>query len=185
MTESEALLVQAARDGRPGAFERLALPIVDSLFSVIAGIAGRVEAEDLLQETLLSAYRCITDFRGECSFRTWISRIAVNAARTFVRKKKPVNADPADDPAADPFDAMPSMAKDPVEELTMKEDREMVEDALRKLPPEEREVLVMREVDGLSYDDIAASLQVTQAAVRSRLHRARNRMFGMLGGRVM
>ncbi|MBN1809845.1 MAG: sigma-70 family RNA polymerase sigma factor [Planctomycetes bacterium] len=186
MGDSEAVLLREAMAGSTGAFEELALPLADGLYSVLAGMVGRAEAEDLLQETLMNAYRGIGNFRGDCSFRTWVSRIAMNAARTFLRKKRPQQANPGEDGDAsggDLFDCLASPGRGPVEELTVEEDREMVGAALNRLTPEEREVLVLREVDGFSYDEIAGALRITQASVRSRLHRARNRMLGLLGGR--
>ena len=189
MDSGEGNLIAEAAAGKTAAFEKLTAPLADSLYSIIAGIAGQTDAEDVLQETLLNAYKGMGGFRGESSFSTWMTRIAVNAARSYLRKKRPEVApvpasDGEEDCPADPFDAMASPGPSPAEVLAVQEDKERVGEALTKLPDEEREVLVMREVDGMKYSAIADALEITEGAVRARLHRARNRMFSLLGGRT-
>jgi RNA polymerase sigma-70 factor (ECF subfamily) len=194
MDSGEGNLIAEAAAGKTAAFEKLTAPLADSLYSIIAGIVGQSrggstpsDAEDVLQETLLNAYKGMGGFRGESSFSTWMTRIAVNAARSYLRKKRPEVApipasDGEEDCPADPFDAMASPSPGPAEVLAMQEDKDRVGEALTKLPDEEREVLVMREVDGMKYSAIADALEITEGAVRARLHRARNRMFSLLGG---
>ena len=187
MESGEGNLIAEAASGKTAAFEKLTAPLADSLYSIIAGIAGQTDAEDVLQETLLNAYKGMGNFRGDCAFSTWMTRIAVNAARSWLRKKRPevapaTSSDGEEDCPADPFDAMASPSPGPAEVLAMQEDKERVGEALTKLPDEEREVLVMREVDGMKYSAIADALEITEGAVRARLHRARNRMFSLLGG---
>jgi RNA polymerase sigma-70 factor (ECF subfamily) len=188
MARGEGELVAAARRGEAGAFEELALPLADRIFSLLAGMVGATDAEDLLQETLLKAYRGIRDFRGGSSFATWLTRIAINDARSHVRKKHPVFVGDApaqddDDAPADPFDTVPSTVADPADALETEERRAQVRAALARLDAEDREVLLLREVEGLSYEDIAGSLDTSVAAVRSRLHRARRRILGLLSER--
>jgi RNA polymerase sigma-70 factor (ECF subfamily) len=187
MAKGDSGLLAAVKRGRPGAFEELAVPLADRLYSLLAGMVGKTDAEDLLQETFLKAYRGMRDFRGGSSFSTWITKIAINAARSHVRKKHPVSisdeiARESEDPSADRLDAMPSPAITPAEALEKKEQRKQVAVALEKLADEEREVLLLREIDELSYEEIAGVLEVSPDAVRSRLHRARQHMFGLLGG---
>ncbi|MBN1807487.1 MAG: sigma-70 family RNA polymerase sigma factor [Planctomycetes bacterium] len=187
MSGKEEELVAAARKGVSGAFEELALPQADRIFSLLAGMAGETDAEDLLQETFLKAYRNIGGFRGGSTFFTWITRIAINTARSHARKKKPVGLgeDGGDgNGAGDPFDRLAGDGGGPVDVLSREEERERVRRSLARLEDDEREILLLREVEELSYGEIAGTLDITEAAVRSRLHRARRRLHDFLGGRV-
>ena len=169
-------------------FEELALPMADRIYSILAGMVGRTDAEDLLQESLLNAFKGFAKFRGDSGFGTWFTRIAVNTARNFLRKKRPVpfsnGANPGcEDGSAAGADDFPSDALDPLEALARSEDGEMVRSAVERLSDDEREVVLLREIEGLSYIEMASALGTTAAAVRSRLHRARRRLFVLLGGR--
>lgn len=198
MREGEGSLIEAARRGAPGAFERLALPLADRVWSVLAGLAGEGEAEDLLQETLLRAFRGLGTFRGEAGFGRWLICIAVNTARKHLAKKRPVTLavggarggsggsdgeGGGDDPPPDPLDELPGPASDPPALASLAEEAERVRAAVARLPWEEREALILRELEDLSYAEIAREVEATPAAVRSRLHRARRRLAGQLGGR--
>ncbi|HHN46562.1 MAG TPA: sigma-70 family RNA polymerase sigma factor [Planctomycetes bacterium] len=172
----------------PGAFEELALPLADRIFSLLAGMAGATDAEDLLQETLLKAYRGIRGFRGGSAFATWLTRIAINTARSHARKKRPVSmsefsAGDADDTDADPLDTLPGTVADPSDAIEMDERRKRLETAMGSLSGDDREILLLREVEGQSYEEIAHTLEMSEAAVRSKLHRARRRILVLLGGR--
>jgi len=186
MLKGDSGLLAAVKRGRPGAFEELAVPLADRLYSLLAGMVGKTDAEDLLQETFLKAFKSVRDFRGGCSFATWITKIAINTARSQVRKKHPVSIAEEiagdEDSSGDRFDSVASDAVTPAEAAEKKEQKKQVALALAKLADEEREILLLREIDGLSYEEIGGVLDISPDAVRSRLHRARQHVFGLLGG---
>ena len=131
------------------------------------------DAQDLLQETFLRAYEKLGKFHGESSFYTWIYRIAVNLALSGRRRRRPTlrliegrDGEPGETPV-DPRDNDPSL---PMERA---ERERLVQDALNALAPDHRVVVVMKEFDGLRYEEIAATLGIPVGTVRSRLHRAR------------
>jgi len=190
MREGERELIADALRGVPGAFERLALPAADRVWSLLAGMVGATEAEDLLQDAMLRAFRGLGSFRGEAAFESWFVRIAINTARNHLARRRPQTmalpdgAEAGENAAgiADPLDSLPSPAPGPEEAASQGEETARVRAAGGRLSQEEREVVLLRELEGLSYDEIAESLALTNGAVRSRLHRARRRLLGLLGG---
>jgi len=135
------------------------------------------EAEDVMQETFLNAFKAIDRFDGRSELRTWLYRIAYNAAMMRFRKKRPEFV--SIDSSEDPDDAIPaprrfldwsSRAED---ELQRAELRAELEKAIGELPEKLRAVFVLRELEGLSTDETATTLGVTIEAVKTRLHRAR------------
>lgn len=180
-------LVEAARQGRPGAFEEIFLPLADSVYSLLVGMVGAGYADDLLQETVYRTLKSIGSLREDAAFETWVYRIAVNAARNHIRKKKPVggfsNSLWDSRPAAGLPENTPSRDPAPPAAVSHRESLMLAEQTLAGLPDEEREVLVLRALDGFSYKQIARYLGVSVAAVRMRLHRARRRASALLEGR--
>jgi RNA polymerase sigma-70 factor (ECF subfamily) len=137
-------------------------------------LAGCAEdAQDVLQEAFLRGYEKLGKFHGDSSFYTWIYRIAVNIALSGRRRRRPVsrlsegrNGEPAE-PPVDPRDNDPSLPMERVER------ERIIQDALNLLAPDHRAVVVMKEFDGLRYEEIGAMLGIPVGTVRSRLHRAR------------
>jgi RNA polymerase sigma-70 factor, ECF subfamily len=152
-------------------FELLIEGYTDRLFSIALRITGSVEdAEDATQDAVLSAYQNWTQFRGDARGSTWLYRILVNAALQHVRRRTPENA-----LTATGYDE--ASVVDWSEDLTRRvEDadlRDMLEQGIALLPEELRVALVLRDVQGLSTADSATILEVSEAALKSRLHRAR------------
>lgn len=140
---------------------------------------GDAEAEDLVQETFVRAYRAIARFRGESAFRTWLSRIAVNVVRTHLdrRGRRPVTVDaPAHDPDGDLLDTFPS--SDDLE--TAVGQRRAIDRALAELPLDLRTVITLRDIQGLEYHEIATVMNVPMGTVESRVFRARRRLRPLL-----
>lgn len=131
------------------------------------------DAEDVLQDTFLRAYRGLKSFQGNSTFSTWIYRIAANSALMRLRKKQlpTVSIEDADerDTPLNIVDWKPG----PVEQLLTEETREIMEQAIEALPPEFRQVFILRDVEELSNAEVAEVLDLSVAAVKSRLHRAR------------
>ena len=154
----------------PGAFERLIEEYADRVYNIALRITGDPsEAEDAIQEAFLSAYHAWASFRGESSPRTWLYRITVNAALTSVRKRRFVASlsELADE--EDVQDWSESVA----DLVQRSELQEFILSGLGRLEPEQRAALVLRDIDGLSTSEAADALDISEAALKSRLHRGR------------
>ena len=163
-------LIDACREGKTDAFGVLVRRYQDRLYPTALRLTGCAEdAQDLLQETFIRAYEKLGKFHGESAFYTWVYRIAVNLALSGRRRRRPVAR--LDDAAADP--PVDRGETDPALPLERAERDKTIQDALDALAPDHRVVVVMKEYDGLRYEDIAAALGVPVGTVRSRLHRAR------------
>jgi RNA polymerase sigma-70 factor (ECF subfamily) len=167
-------LIDACRAGKTEAYGVLVRRYQDRLYPTVLRLAGCAEdAQDVLQEAFLRGYEKLGKFHGDSSFYTWIYRIAVNIALSGRRRRRPVsrlsegrNGEPAE-PPVDPRDNDPSL---PMERI---ERERIIQDALNLLAPDHRAVIVMKEFDGLRYEEIGAMLGIPVGTVRSRLHRAR------------
>ena len=175
-TPSDLLLVQRAAGGDVGAFEvlvrRYQLPII----RLCAGMLGdRHGAEDAAQDVFFSAWRSIGRFRGDAQFSTWLFRIATNQCLRDIRRRPAQAAQLPED--------LPATEGSPHGELDAAEGSAAVSAAVGRLSAEQRAALLLREVEGLSYDQIAEVLGVSMAAVRSRIYRARSDLARDLGHR--
>jgi len=171
-----AALVDRARSGDPRAFETLARDVERALYRhVLRIVRESADAEDCVQDALLSAWRSIGSFQGD-SFRAWIFRIATNRALDRLRMKRRHPELPLDPPAdedqptwAEPVAAGPDLVQ-------IAGDREAlaaVEIALGALPIEQRTALVLRDIEGFAYEEIAVITSVEIGTVKSRIHRGR------------
>lgn len=155
----------------PTSFERVVEEFADRVFSIALRITGsQQDAEDALQETFLSAYRNWGQFRGEAALSTWLYRIAVNAALQRVRQRPPVA--PLEESGYDATDVPDWSSELPgrVEELEL---YDRIEEGLLRLPEDYRLAVVLRDVEGLSTAEAAETLEISEAALKSRLHRGR------------
>jgi RNA polymerase sigma-70 factor (ECF subfamily) len=179
-------LIADARRGDPAAFGALVRRYQDRLYPTLLRLTGQAQdAHDLLQDTFLRAYQKLGRFHGDSSFYTWIYRIAVNLALSDRRKRRPIVGLPGrDDPeggsAREP--AADTSRTDPSLPLEQDERDALVQRALNALSTESRAVVVMKDLDGLSYEEIATTLQIPIGTVRSRLHRARMELRDRLRG---
>jgi RNA polymerase sigma-70 factor (ECF subfamily) len=135
------------------------------------------DAEDIVQESFLKAYKAQQSFRGT-EAKTWMLSIVRNTALDFIRRNKLTSAVALDDQTSDPRDHAP----DPEHALVEQSRREQVRTAISHLEPEFREAIVLREIEGMSYKEIAAVLNIPMGTVMSRLSRARNLLLAELGG---
>lgn len=147
----------------------------------VLGLIGRHlndpdEVQDVAQEAFVRAFRALPGFRGESAFRTWMYRIALNAARSHMaarRRRPPLSdIDVVDAESMDGLDALRDR-EDPLSALSRDELSGEIERAIRALPEALRTAVTLRELDGLSYDRIAAIMQCPAGTVRSRIFRAR------------
>ncbi|MCC2257256.1 sigma-70 family RNA polymerase sigma factor [Intestinimonas aquisgranensis] len=177
MTEQE--LVERAKKGDETAFEVLVTDNEKRIYNLCRRLTGNPEdAAELTQEAFLNAWRGLSRFQGESSFSTWLYRLASNACIDFLRKEKrrqnlsmTVSLD--DEEEARQVE-LPDERYAPERELERTEVRQAVAAGLERLTPEHRQVLVMREINGLSYAEIGAVLGLEEGTVKSRIARARN-----------
>lgn len=167
-------LIDACRSGDSEAFGVLVTRYQDRLYPTIFRLTGCAdEARDLLQDAFLRAFEKLDRFQGESSFYTWIYRIAVNLALSGRRRRRPLlrlGREPGEVPVDPPAE---SAETDPSAPLQRAERDRLIQDALNALAPDHRAVVVMKEFDGLQYEEIGAMLEIPIGTVRSRLHRAR------------
>jgi len=178
--EEEHRLIERFREGAPEAMEEIVSRYEDSLYNFGFRMCGHKEdAEDILQDTFLSAYRYLDGFREETRLKNWLFKIAANACYRKRRKKKgepdfelSLEALLPGDGAAGQFD-IPDWSSDPSERLLQSELKEVIGEAVRALPPKYRMVFNLRDMEGFSTEETASILEITPQAVKTRLHRAR------------
>ncbi len=175
---SEAELVEGAKGGDFESFAALVTGSEGKIYAHLLRLVGNAEdARDLLQETYLSAYRHLASFKGDSAFGTWAYRIATNLALMRLRKKSPetVNLDEIRLPTHQEIQSrsISDWAIDPKEAVLRKEVRLQLDRAIRSLPPLYRAVVTLRDVEGLSTAETASALDISEGAVKTRLHRAR------------
>ncbi|WP_088553777.1 RNA polymerase sigma factor [Calderihabitans maritimus] len=169
------ILVGKSKAGDMGAFEELVRRYEKQVFTVAYRFMGnREDAVELAQEAFLRAFTAIKKFRGQSSFKTWLYHIVANVCRDELRKRQRCREYPVEDPA--PLNSLNQTignSFDPVKAYEDKEGQEYIQKAITSLAPEYRMVLVMREFQGFSYEEIAAQLDCSLGTVKSRLSRAR------------
>jgi len=181
----ERRLVARAQQGDVDAYSELIKANQDSIFGAIYHLVGNKEdAEDIAQEVFLKAYRGIRRFRGAASFSTWLYGIMLNCVRTHWRRA--THAVETLDGDADGRHDPPAPGGGPEEEALRRERIGAVRRAIAGLDEEAREVVVLRDIRGLSYEEMAAAIGAPVGTVKSRLHRARQalktRLAPLLGG---
>lgn len=156
-------------------FETLAAQAEKRVYSVCLHMMGSdQDAMDCAQETMLRAYRSFSSFRKEAQFSTWITRIAMNVCTDELRKRRPaVSLEQMREEAG--FDP-PSKEKSPYSQLEEKERLALLRKALGELPEDVRQLIVLRDVKGMSYDEIAEILSLPLGTVKSRISRARDKL---------
>lgn len=171
----DAALVRRTTRGDLSAFEKLVDRHRPVVVRVAAGIVGSGDAEDVSQDAFLRAFHRLERFRGEAPFRAWLLRITHNAALDHLGRRRAEPVDPQT------FDAsQESATRPPAERLELRERIERLERKLRGLSAEHRAVLVLRDAEGLSYEEIAAITDSPLGTVKGRLHRARREFVEML-----
>lgn len=179
MKDRDEQMLERIRAGETQAFGTLVEPYAPRVYSVVLRMTGdRAAAEDLLQDALLQAYRSLDRFRGDCSFYTWIYRIAVNKTLNWIRRTRgKVRFESIDEPLATRDGQVQREIVDcrdnPEARSQQTELGQMLEQAIAALPEGSRIVFTMREIEGTDYADIARLLECSEEAVRTRLHRAK------------
>jgi RNA polymerase sigma-70 factor, ECF subfamily len=176
VSSDDATLIRQTLAGDRSAFGSLVRKYQDRLFNVAFRLAGHVEdARDITQDAFINAFESLHRFQGEAQFFTWLYRIAVNAAISRQRKRRETvslqHGGRPDKPLPEPFDE--SFDHQPGDAIERRESDLRIHQALQRVSPDFRTVLVLRDLDGMKYEEIAATLELPIGTVRSRLHRAR------------
>ena len=179
------LLVEAFREGRPGAFDAIVRAHQDRVYAFCARmLSDREDALDIAQEVFLSAYRNLPGFRGESSLSTWLLRIATNRCLNRIRQRTARAArevspgEPRDDDA--PFQPPGKEEDRPERMVETRETGRILEAAIAKLDEDSRLLLLLSDVEGFTYEELAAAAGIPLGTVKSKLHRARMALRKML-----
>ncbi len=165
-------LVERARHGDRAAFEALVRRHADRLHAVVIGFgAPPPEAEEIVQETFVRAWRSIGRFKGDSQFFTWLYRIGINEAKRHMARRAAQLAQIT--PDGGPPTTVGDRSQSPQQHAEHRDLRAALERAVRALPDDLRAPLVLRDVEGLSTAQAAAVMGLGEAALKSRLHRAR------------
>ncbi len=185
---SEALIIARIISGERELFHELIRPYERGLYlAAYAMLQQQEDAEDAVQEAVIKAFKALATFRGESKFSTWLMSITMNEARGRLRKHAVEQLDFLSD-GEEEGDYTPSVLADwryiPSEELERQELRQQLQQAMAQLTPEHREMLVLRDVRGLSIAEAAEASGCSAALVKVRLHRARMQMQKLLAPRL-
>ena len=181
----EAAIISRILSGERELFHDLIRPCERGLYlAAYAIVLNETDAEDIAQDAVIKAFKGLKNFRGEARFSTWLMSIALNEARSRWRKSSGVQMDYLDDCEESGGDYTPAVLADwryiPSQELERKELRQALREAIAKLSPEYREVLILRDVRGLSIAETAAATGANEGLVKVRLFRARLAMQKLL-----
>ena len=178
--DSDAMLVERAVAGDQKAFELLVIKYQRRIQRLIGRMVRDVDlVEDIAQETFIRAYRALAQFRGEAQFYTWLYRIAVNTAKKALMdlKRNPTVSEnffkSGDDDETSLLENELTSSETPDAVLASKEIAQMVNAAMEALPEELRQAITLREIEGLSYEEISEAMSCPIGTVRSRIFRAR------------
>ncbi len=168
VASGEDLLIERSQGGDPTAFDELVASHEDKIYNLVYRITGNAQdALDAAQEAFIKAFRALPRYRRQASFDTWLYRIATNAALDIVRRRPNTPVVPLDKVT------LSDHRDNPDAEAERREVQRRIHVALGALAPDHRLIIVLRDLQGLSYEEIAKILRVPLGTVRSRLSRAR------------
>jgi RNA polymerase sigma-70 factor (ECF subfamily) len=174
----DQLLVERVQRGEKKAFELLVVKYQRKIIRLLSRlIRDGAEIEDVAQEAFIKAYRALPQFRGESAFYTWLYRIAINTAKNHLvaQGRQPTVTDRPDDGDSETFDETDQLSdiNTPESVLASRQIAETVNAAMLDLPEELRTAIQLREIEGMSYEEIAEAMNCPIGTVRSRIFRAR------------
>jgi RNA polymerase sigma-70 factor, ECF subfamily len=167
-------LVDRTLAGEIAAFETLVERHREVVYRVAARTVGTDDADDVSQDAFLRAYHRLASFRGEAPFRAWLLRVTHNAALNHQARRTPEPVDPLT------VEGGSEGERTPAERLEGRERRDRLESKIRLLSPAHRMVLILRDIEGLSYEEIAQVSETPLGSVKARLHRARGELIEIL-----
>ncbi len=178
--QAETLLIQRFKEGDLSTFKQIVQVHQDRIYNLCQYMLGNPQdAEDAAQEVFIKAYRKLKDFRPESSLYTWLYRIGVN---TCLDHKKKSRTEPIKHQSMD--EDLPSTEPSPENRYESKEIGQTIQSALQQLPKHSRAVIVLREIEGLSYEETAGVLHISLGTVKSRISRAREEMRQLLQNKI-
>lgn len=176
-------IIRSVLRGNVNDFEKLVTAYEKNVYNLALRMVGDPEdAADMTQETFIKAYRALSSFRGDSKFSSWLYRIASNVCLDFLRSRSrhpQVSLSTTDEDDRTTFE-LPDMSRNPEEQLMKKLSMEAVRRGLEQLPEQQRQILVLRELGGLSYAELARILGLEEGTVKSRIFRARKRLCAIL-----
>ena len=174
------MIVRKVLQGDVNAFEKLVTEYEKAVYAIAQRMTGNAEdAADMTQETFIKAYNSLSSFRGDSKFSVWLYRIANNVCLDFLRsrsRKPTVSLSTEDDDGEETQLDIADESQSPELLLENALTRDAVRRGLDSLPPDYRQILLLREIQGLSYEEIAAALGIESGTVKSRIFRARKRL---------
>ena len=181
---AETEFIERLKTGEAKAFDLLVTRYSSDIYALLYRVTNDAEeAGDLTQETFLSALKAIKNFRGEADLKTWLFRIAINESRNRFRwwkrrfREKTISLDaPIGTSETTLGDTFSSDAKNPEENVLQKERQQVLNKALKDLPDIFRQVVVLCDIEGLSYEEIASVLEINLGTVKSRIARGREEL---------
>ncbi len=177
MRLSDEALVQKSKEGDLQAFDELVRRYEGKIYSIAFRFMGNhADAGDLAQETFIRLYQSLASFRGDSAFSTWLYRIAANACRDELRKRQRRCVVSIEDMSVVSPGSVPvagGVDYSPEEAVQRREVQQQIQACLNELSPDHRLILILREILGMSYEEIAASLNCSLGTVKSRISRAR------------
>ena len=172
----DELLLRRAQSGDPEAFGQLMEPLEQLVWRVCWHYTGNREAaEDCGQEAMIRIWRNLANYRGECALESWVYRIAANCCMDWLRKKKrdkSVSMEPMQEQGFDPADTSPGTE----EQVVAKDERQRLREAIARLPDDQREALILTQLEKIPYEEVAQSLGISEGTVKSRVNRAKARL---------
>lgn len=196
LAREELALIEGLRTGEEAAYETLIQRFERPVFNVVSRLMDDPsDAADVVQEVFLKVFRNVGNFRGDSSLKTWIYRISVNEARNHRRwfsrhRRQEVGLDSDSGEAGthgqarNYEDSLADPGRSPFETMADHETQELIEQALSQVNPKFRAALVLREIEGLSYEEISEILDVSLGTVKSRILRGRDALRKHLAGRL-
>lgn len=182
--EQEAAVIRRVLDGNVNAFEDLVAAYEKNVYNLALRMTGNAQdAEDMAQEAFIKAYNSLPSFRGDSKFSVWLYRIVSNVCLDFLRKQ---NRRPASSLSQEDEDGeetqmdIPDESQSPEQLLERSLTQEAVQRGLQSLSEEQRQILLLREIQGLSYEEIAETLDLEAGTVKSRIFRARKKLCAFL-----
>lgn len=191
-SEGDEALVRAFQLGDKAAFDKLVLKHKDKLFNIIYWFLGDYEeANDCAQETFIKLFRSLKKFRFESAFSTWLYRIAINTSKNRLKsseyrwKKKTVPIEkPEGSKSGNPVLEIKDDSPSPVIEFEKKERLRLIKEAINSLSEEQNRVIVLRDIQGLSYEEISGITGLNLGTIKSRISRGRLELRNKLKGRI-
>ncbi len=182
--EQELAVIRRVQRGDTDAFEALVAAYEKNVFNLALQMTGnREDAQDMTQEAFLKAYSSLSSFRGDSKFSSWLYRIVSNVCLDFKRRqgRRPSSSLTVEDDEGENIQLdIADESQSPEALLERKMTREAVRAGLRQLPDEQRQILLLREIQGLSYEEIGEAMGLEAGTVKSRIFRARKKLCAFL-----